>query len=213
MPNSSPCFPNSRPAQTPSIQAAVEGQLDTSVARRLIAAAGGHLGRVYGGEGKDALIQKLDGCNRAAGHGRRWLVLVDLNAGATCAPALRARLLPDPAPGMCLRIVVPEIEAWLMADAQTLARCLRVRPSLISRHPERLDSPKDRMVDLARGSRRRQIREDMVPGRRSGRRIGRAYTARLIEYVRTAWRPRHAACHAVDLQCAIRCLERLVGQG
>ena len=97
-----------------------------------------------------------------------------------------------------------------MADAEALAGYLGVPRGRVPRAPEGLDDPKGAMVALARRSRRKAIREDMVPREGSGRRVGPAYAARLIEYAATAWRPGVAARHAESLRRAIDCLRRLV---
>lgn len=69
------------------------------------------------------------------------------------------------------------------------------------------------MVNLARRSRRKSVREDMVPGDKSSRRVGPAYTGRLIEYAATEWRPAVAARRSESLRRAIDCLRRLVDRG
>ena len=193
----------------PIINAAVEGIVDEAVVTRLIHHAGGRAGHVYGGTGKDHLRRKIHGYNRAARY-TPWIVLIDLDSDAECAPPVREAWLPEPAPCLCFRIVVHEIEAWLIADAQTLSTCLSVAPSRIPSNPEDLKHPKDVMVGLARRSRRRNIREDMVPREGSGRRVGPAYTSRLVEYAATAWRPELAARRSDSLRRTIRCLEHLV---
>ena len=191
------------------ISAAVEGIVDEAVVRRLIAHAGGQTGDVYRKNGKDELRQKIDGYNNAARHAP-WVVLVDLDNDADCAPPIRDAWLPVPAPHLCFRIAVREVEAWLMADAQTLARYLRVRRTRIPVEPEKLARPKDEMVDLARYSRLKDICKDMVPREKSGRRVGPAYPSRLIEYVQEHWQPEVAAERAESLQRAIDCLQGLV---
>ena len=69
------------------------------------------------------------------------------------------------------------------------------------------------MVNLARHSRRRELREDMIPRDRSGRLVGPAYASRLIEYVQTSWRPDVAIEHAESLNRAITCLKRIAEKG
>ena len=192
-----------------SISAAVEGAVDEAVVRRLVAHAGGQSGAIYGKNGKPALRSKIDGYNNAARYAA-WVVLVDLDNDAACAPRMRDLWVPDPAPYLCFRIAVREIEAWLMADAQTLARYLSVRQRGISRDPEKLPRPKDTMVNLARTSRSRSIYKDMTPREGSGRRVGPAYSSRMTEYVERYWRPDVAAERADSLRRAIHCLRRLV---
>ncbi len=198
-------MPESAPVAV--VSAAVEGPVDEAVVRRLIDCAGGRAGAIYGGRGKGYLHQKIDGYNHAARHAP-WVILVD--ADTDCAPSLREAWLPKPAPYLCFRIAVREIEAWLMADAETLSRYLSVTPSRITEDPESVERPKDAMIHLARHSRKREIRKDMVPREGSGRRVGPAYASRLIEYAATAWRPEVAARRSESLQRAICCLRRLV---
>jgi hypothetical protein len=192
-----------------TISAAVEGIVDEAVVRRLIACAGGHPGPIHGKNGKLALRQKINGYNNAARH-TPWVVLVDLNSDADCAPRLRRDWLPTPDPWLCFRVAVREVEAWLMADAETLASYLRIPKSIIPPDPESLPDPKAAIVNLARQSRTRAIRADMVPRPGSRREVGSAYTSRLVEYASEFWRPDVAAQRANSLRRAIHCLRRLV---
>jgi hypothetical protein len=191
------------------ISGAVEGPVDETVVRKLIVLAGGRPGTVYGGNGKAFLRRQIPGYNNAARH-LPWIVLVDLDRDAECAPPLREEWVPDPALYLCFRVAVREVEAWLMADPESLADFLGVARSRIPANPEQLQDPKTEMVNLARHSRRRDVREDMVPRERSGRQVGPAYPSRLMEYVETRWRPDVAAKRAESLRRAIDCLKRLI---
>jgi hypothetical protein len=114
---------------------------------------------------------------------------------------------------MCFRVVVREVEAWLLADRERLASFLGVPISRVPRDPESVDDPKGQMVALARRSLRRDIREDMVPRPQSRREVGPAYSSRLIEFaddVVDGWRPLVAAKSSDSLHRCIRCLSRLV---
>jgi len=191
------------------VSAAVEGIVDEAVVRKLIVQAGGRPGTVYGKNGKPFLRRQIHGYNNAA---RRlpWMVLVDLDRDAECAPPLCEEWVPDPALYLCFRVAVREVEAWLMADAESLASFLSVARSRIAADPEQLFEPKTEMINLARHSRRREIRKDMVPRERSRRQVGPAYASRLMEYVETKWRPEVAAQAAESLRRAIDCLRRLI---
>lgn len=191
------------------ICAAVEGIVDEAVVRKLVESAGGVLGAVYGKQGKSLLRQRITGYNNAAQHAP-WLVLVDLDHDENCAPPLRDAWLPQPAPHLCFRIAVREVEAWLLADVERLAQFLSVARSKLPVDPERLDDPKATMINLARASRSRDIREDMTPRPESGRKVGPAYSSRLIEFASREWRPDVAACRADSLMRAMRCLKRLI---
>lgn len=190
------------------ISAAVEGIVDEAVIRRLIAHVGATPGDVYGKQGKTFLRQKIAAYNNAARHAP-WMVLVDLDGEADCAPPLRAAWLPAPAPMLCFRVAVREVEAWLLSDTECLADFLGVARARIPADPERLNDPKIEMVNIARASRRRDIRADMVPRPESGRLVGAAYSSRLIEFVTQHWRPDQALVQADSLRRAIECLRRL----
>jgi hypothetical protein len=43
---------------------------------------------------------------------------VDLDSDTGCAPPLCEQWIPGPAPFLCFRVAVREVEAWLMADAE-----------------------------------------------------------------------------------------------
>ena len=190
------------------ISAAVEGIVDEAVVRRLIAHGGGTPGAVYGRQGKSLLRQRIAGYNNAAQR-VPWIVLVDLDRDADCAPPLRNAWLPQPASHLCFRVAVREVEAWLLADAERLADFLGVPRSRVPAQPESLNDPKEILVNLARTSRRRDIREDLVPRPEGGRQVGPAYSSRLIEFVSGRWRPEIAARRAESLRRAIACLTRL----
>jgi len=194
--------------------AAVEGVVDEAVVKRLIADAGGIPGAVHGKNGKSQLRHRIVGYNSAA---RRcpWVVLVDLVREEECAPPLRQAWLPQPAEWMCFRVAVRETEAWLLVDHDRIARFLRVRMSLVPDDPEALDDPKAMLVDLARRSRKRDVREDMVPRAGSGRTVGPAYSSRLIEFATdrvSGWRPDVAATRADSLARCRRCLSDLAAR-
>jgi hypothetical protein len=191
-----------------TISAAVEGTVDEAVARRLILFAGGCLGPVHVKQGKQSLQQRVGGYNDAAKYAP-WMVLVDLDNDHVCAAQLRAAWLAQQAPCLCFRIAVRAVEAWLLADFEAIATFLRVARGKIPREPEILDNPKATIVALAQGSRRPEVREDMVPRNGSGRSVGPAYSSRLIEFASLSWRPAAAAARAESLRRAIDCLRRL----
>ena len=192
------------------ITSAVEGLVDEAVVLRVLVAVGGQPGFVYGKKGKQHLIARLNGYNEAAKR-FPWLVLLDLDRDADCAPPMQAQWLPAPASQMCFRIAVRSIEAWLLADRSRIAQFLGIRQSLVTRLPDSLDDPKKEVVDLARRSPRSDIRHDLVPRRGSGRSVGPAYSSRLVTYIRETWRPDEARDNSASLdRCLVR-LEALVG--
>lgn len=160
---------------------------------------------VYGLRGKSWLDIRLRAYNAAARHSR-WLVLRDLNSDGACAPELRERLVPELSDGMRFRIAVREAESWLLADRRQMGQFLAIAVSRIPSEPDTLGDPKQTLVNLARHSRRRAIREDMVPAAGTSAHVGPGYTARIIEFANDIWDPIEAAAHSPSLSSCIASL-------
>ena len=196
--------------QSVVLSAAVEGIVDEAVLRRLCASIGASLGAVYGRNGKAYILQRLAGYNHSARF-RHWVVVLDLDNDANCAPEILPRWLAQPSRLMRLRVAVRESEAWLLGDRERLATYLSVPAARIPVNPETVPDPKLAIVNLARQSRRRAIREDIVPREGSGQSVGPAYSSRMVEFVQDparGWRPDVAANSCDSLH---RCIQALSG--
>jgi hypothetical protein len=187
------------------VTVATEGLLDTAVVRRILRDLDLELGPVHGEKGKSSLDRNLRGYNNAARFAP-WLVLRDLDRDAECPPELLPSLLASPAAMMRFRIAVRSVEAWLLADAKGIQRFLRIPEGSIPVNPETLTDAKQTIVNLARRSRSREIREDLIPSSGTTSRVGPAYTARLVEFAARGWRPRIAARGSSSLR---RCIDSL----
>lgn len=187
------------------LSAAVEGIVDEAVLRRLVTECGGVLHAAHGGAGKAALRRSIAGYNNAARFSP-WVVLVDLDRDADCAPPFVADWLPHMSALMRFRVAVRAVEAWLIADRRSIASFLSVPVSRVPANPDAQADPKQVLVNMARHSRRRDVREDMVPRESSGRSVGPAYTSRLVDFVGTEWRPAQAAQASDSLR---RCRQRI----
>jgi len=164
------------------VSGAVEGIVDEAVFERLLRTVKARAANVYPTHGKPNLLRRLPGFNEAARHSP-WLVLVDLDLDADCAPPFLLRHLPNPAPHIMCRIAVRAVEAWLLADRERIARLLHVTERLVPDRPEELPDPKQALIDLARRSSTKEVREDLVPRAGSGRKVGPLYPSRIMEFV------------------------------
>jgi len=199
------------PLIVPPINVLVEGIMDEVVVRRLLEYVGLTCGIVYGKSGKGYVLRRLPRYNQAARFAP-WLVVVDLNRDAECGPALVRSVLPHPASGMQFRVAVHATEAWLLADAERLAAFLGIPVARIPPNPDAEPDPKTTLINLARRSRRRAIREDIVPREGSGGRAGPGYPGRLIEFAMATehmWRPEVAIQHSDSLCRCLKALETL----
>jgi hypothetical protein len=189
------------------VSGAVEGPSDEAVLRRIVDTRGAEIHRVQVQNGKANLRRALPGYNAAAERDP-WLVLVDLDQDFNCAPTLVQDWLPDRGRYMAFRVAVRQIEAWLMADRLRFAAFFSVK-GRVPDDPDHLLDAKEQLLQAIRRSRRRAIRDDMLPREGSGRRVGAAYVSRLIEFVNDperGWRPDEAAGQSPSLA---RCLQRL----
>lgn len=107
-----------------------------------------------------------------------------------------------------LRFAVQEIESWILADRRSLSEFFRVAETRIPRHPDGLVDAKQQVLNLARGSRRREIRTEVVSALNSSK-PGTGYNVHMREFVLRYWRAREAAQVSPSLARAIHRLEEL----
>lgn len=192
------------------VNLAGEGFLDIVVMRRLLRDAGLSPGTIYHGEGrrtgKASLDRRLPGYCEAAKRAP-WFIMRDLDQDADCAPELLDRLVAEPPRSLCLRIAVREAESWLIADRERFARHLGVRPGRLPADPDRDPDPKRTIVNAARGSSRKAIREKVPPRPTAGRSTGEGYAESLAEFIDHAWQPNEAREASDSLDRCLRCLD------
>lgn len=190
----------------PTISILVEGTLDEAIASTLVTASGGTPGTTFPKKGVSYIEKKIDGFNELA-RGMPILSLVDLmDTDAGCPPELVRDWLPHRNEMMLFRVVVREIESWVLADRTGISRFLRVRKSKVPHHPETLDDPKEALIDLARSSPNQGLKNALVPDDPTQNAEGPAYTIRMENFVRNQWDLSRAQENASSLQ---RCVDRL----
>lgn len=190
------------------VSVVVEGLTDEIAAIRLLEEAGLDVGPVHVAGGKVRLDERIPGYVAASRHGP-WLVLRDLDTDADCAPALLQALVPAHGPHLLFRIPVRQLESWLLADREAMARFLSVTLNRIPPNPDGLLDPKVAVIDAARRSRRAQLRRDMVPEPDSGMKVGRGYVGHMTDFIMSAWRPRVGARYSDSLRRALVAFDRL----
>jgi hypothetical protein len=191
----------------PMVNIAVEGDLDEAVLRKVLGLVGIGIVNIYGKKGKDNLRLNVPRYNAAAQHGG-WVVLADLDRNAECPPPFILTWLPSRHPKLQLRIAVRAIEAWLLADRHEIARFLKVSEHRIPLQPEDERNPKATLISIARNSKSKMIREDVVPSPKSTATQGPAYTSRIIEFAMNYWNPERAANSAPSLARSVNSLSR-----
>jgi hypothetical protein len=189
-----------------TIHALVEGPMDEAVAAKIIRAAGHVPGTCYGLRGCGYIKKKVRSYNRTA-RSIYYLTLIDLmDTGEACAPDVVKEWVPGREPKMIVRIVIQELESWLLADREGIARFLNIDLLKVPAMPERLPDPKRELIRLARRSRHKSIREAVVPEPNSIAIVGKLYTSEMIRFISTQWDVQRASRNAPSLT---KCLLRL----
>ena len=188
------------------IRLLVEGRLDEAVGHRLAAECGLVVEQVYGRQGWVFVRAKIAAFNQAAQF-TPCIAMVDfMDTGMSCPPGVVQNWVPDPHPNMVFRVVVRELESWLLADRQGVATFLQTRERYVPTAPEEEDDPKRSLVNLARRSRSGRIRTALVPRLGSSAPVGPSYNPLMERFIRESWNPIAARNHSPSLD---KCLTRL----
>lgn len=160
---------------------------------------------IYNRGGNGYLRRTIAGFNNAA-KGTPFLVGADLDR-YECPLALIQDWLTRPRHhNLLIRIAVREAEAWVLADRDGFANFVGIRVARIPNDLEALPSPKETLIQLTRGSRNRNVRDDICPPQNSTRRIGPNYNGRLGSFVNGNWNPSAARLNSPSLDRTIKCL-------
>lgn len=181
------------------IPALVEGYLDERVL--------GELWRQLGKSDKPLSIRDARG-SPFWDHARRYnlagkkqlvLGLGDLEQ-AVCASEAFEKLGQPLSPRFKLRLAVRMIESWVMADRESFAMQLGVRLAKVPAYPDLLDHPKRTVVELARHSRKKAVKQALVPTGASL--VGAEYTSFMARYVESKWELDRARVNSPSLERA-----------
>lgn len=191
------------------VNALVEGVLDEAAAIRIIEASGHVVGTIYGKKGCGYIRKNISSFNKAA-QGAHYLALLDLmDTRISCPPQVVVQWLPNRSPGMLFRIVVRELESWLLADRSNLSKFLSVHLSKLPHNPEKVPDPKLTIVNLARKSRIKRIREGLVPEPNSTAQVGKLYVSEMRLFITKYWDLKMSRTNAPSLDACLRSLEAL----
>lgn len=170
------------------VNLAVEDELSEAVLRRILDQSGRaySVGTCYRKGGYGYLRKLIRGFNNAA-KGTPFVVLTDLDE-AECPSRLIQDWLGIPKhENLLFRIAVREVEAWVLADRAAFARFIGVRLNLVPDEPDQIHNTKEALISVVRNSRRKDLREDIVPPVGSTRTQGPNYNGRLTTFVESYW--------------------------
>lgn len=189
-----------------NVQAVVEDVLQEEVLRKLLSWYRRDISLigVSGKKGNSYIRQSIRGFSEAS----RFLphiVITDLDRNA-CAPQLIAEWINfERHPDMLFRIAEKEIDAWILSDREEFANFVGVPASRIPTDTETLPDPKLHIINLARRS-RKKVMKDLVPIG-SGTQ-GPGYNHVLQDFVINYWNPDRASANNRSLRKSVERLKQ-----
>ena len=185
---------------------AVEDRLSDAVATKILEKFDVEIVERIGFQGKSDLERKTPELNRAA-SGITIFMLTDLDSPRDCPPSLiRSWIRGALNPKFFFRVAVMEVESWVMADRIGFAAFLSVPLHRIPAPTDDILNPKEFLLSLARRSKKKSVREALVPAQRATLNVGNEYNTLLSEFVRNHWNLERAATASPSLK---RTLDRL----
>ena len=193
------------------ISIVAEGSTEKAVAERLLPFCGHAVGTVYGERGCKYIRQNATAFRWLATETTGVLILTDFrDTGMDCVPAALQEYifdkLPNPPSTYICRFSVNEIESWLLADRDGLAKYLDINISRIPLQPECEPYPKRTLINLARKSKKRLIREGIAPPPGHLSSVGPEYMPLMRGFISDYWDIGRAIDFAPSLK---RCVYRL----
>jgi len=164
-----------------------EDELSEFVLTKLLCQFGNkfNTGVSYNGRGFGYIKSKIVGFNQAC-VATPFLILTDLDNRKCPIDLINDWFNGAIHKNMIFRIAVREVESWLLADIEGLAKFLRISPAKFPQEPELEPDPKRTLINLARRSTMKSIREDIVPINHNAQ-IGPNYNGKLSEFVLGSW--------------------------
>jgi len=113
---------------------------------------------------------------------------------------------------LLFRVAVRQVESWLLADRDGMARLLNISVRRLPPDPDALPDAKRSLLQLAQRA-PRAVREDLVGESGATAAQGLGYNAVLSNFVRTTWDPSQAVHRSNSLARARKRLTELAATG
>jgi len=191
-----------------------EGLLDACAARRVLHSLGLQISpsRCLDKGGKVGFWRDAKKYENMSRNDGLVFAVTDLDRAPCASGLIQTKLGHTPFHRFILRIAAQQLESWLLADAPRIARYLLVPQNSVPRDPDRIQNPKQALVNVARKSRSRDIRSDMVPEEGLSGVVGKNYTRQMERFIEQHWQPLDAAAESPSLKRAIAAVKRVTGQ-
>jgi hypothetical protein len=158
---------------------------------------------VYKKRGRNYISENINFFNDSA-EGTVYIILADLDFDE-CAPKLvNDWLNENKHHNLILRIAVPEVESWLIADTQNFSRYFNIPKEEIREDVEDLHDAKEYLFFLIRKYCKKDIQDDILPKGTST--TGKGYNKRMLKYISSYWKPYNAQKNSDSL---FRCIKEI----
>lgn len=135
--------------------------------------------------GRSKLQARVPALVRSACGGLPVIVCTDLDS-TPCIARIIDEWFPQGVPKkMVFSVAIREADAWLLADPG-LSNYL-ASPGVTPLDPENVQDPKSTLIEIAKRSRKRDIKEEMVVAKGAVARVGPGYNRLLADFVRLEW--------------------------
>jgi len=156
----------------------------------------------YPGNGFGYLKTNIKGFNQASKVNPHFM-LTDLDNYKCPVELIHDWMNFELHPDFILRIAIREVESWVLADRENLSRFFNVSIINFPKDSDMVPDPKNTLIQLAKRSNKRAIKEDIVPINQNAK-IGPNYNGCLSDFVFNFWDIEKAILHSESLRRAIK---------
>lgn len=160
--------------------------------------------------GVTKLLPSLSRFAEQARHVRPVLCIADTDG--QCPVDMLAEHRPRNSPSsLFIRLAVPEAECWVLADRVAVSSYFQISAQAIPNDPERLADAKLELLTLARKSKIRRLRDEVVTASNPLKQ-GPGYNLHMSALIATAWSADRARSNSSSLQRTISRLSAFAAQ-
>ena len=152
---------------------------------------------VAGGAGP--FKKKIAAMNNVAKNVMPVLMVADADQAPCVVTQRNSWLPPDVSQRLSMRLAVKEAEAWVLADHIGFSKFAVVSKDLFPGKPEAESDPKQTLLALIKKSKRRELRDEMLPVKGATSPVGLGYNVHMTDFVKNHWNIGRAVDRAPSL--------------
>lgn len=146
---------------------------------------------------------RIPAMNNVARNVMPVLMIADADQAPCVVTQRNSWLPPNVSHRLSMRLAVKEAEAWILADHIGFSRFAVVSKDLFPAQPETENDPKQTLLALVKRSKRRELRDEMLPGKGATSPVGLGYNIHMTDFVKNHWNVNRAIDRAPSLARAI----------